>query len=400
MKILHTSDWHIGKIVKEMSMLNDQRYIFEQMLDIIEEENIDAVIVAGDIYDRSVAPVEAVELLDKILNNIIIDKKIPMLVIAGNHDSAERIGFGSNLLRDKGLYIEGCLQKEVRKVVLSDDKGNINFYLVPYAEPAYVKHLYEDNTIRTHEDAMGRILDKIYDDFNESERNILIGHGYITNYKEQGLVEEDDGTKERGGLIISDSERPLSIGGTDLISASLFDKFDYVALGHLHGPQKVMGDRIRYSGSPLKYSFSEVKQKKSVTIIEFNDKGDMNVSLRYLNPVRDMRIIKGPLEMLMSSEIYKETNVDDYISAVITDKGEIMDIMSKLKSIYPRVLEVKREGFLGEDSEKLNRANDFKNKTKLELFNEFYRDITGDELNDESNMIIKDIIEAVEKGGV
>lgn len=398
MKILHTSDWHIGKIVKEMSMLGDQRYIFNQIINIIDEEKIDAVIVAGDIYDRSVAPVEAVELLDNILNSIIIEKEIPILAIAGNHDSPERIGFGSNLLRDKGLYIEGNLEKNIRKVELKDKYGNLNFYLMPYAEPAHVRHLYEDDTIRTHEDAMIKVLEDIYEEFKENDRNILITHGYITNYKEENIIEEEGGIKERGGLIVSDSERPLSIGGTDLISANIFDKFDYVALGHLHGPQKVLGDKIRYSGSPLKYSFSEVNQKKSVTIIEFEDKNNMNVYLRELKPLRDMRIIKGPLDKLLSKEVYEGTNVEDYISAVITDKGEIMDIMSKLKAVYPRVLEVKREGFIGDEIDKLNKAADYKDKSKLELFTEFYRDITGNELDEDKNQVIEKIMEKVEGG--
>ena len=398
MKILHTSDWHIGKIVKEMSMLSEQKYIFNEMINIIEEENIDVVVVAGDIYDRSVAPVEAVELLDNILNTIIVEKEIPVLAIAGNHDSPERIGFGSNLLRDKGLYIEGNLQKEIRKVTLQDENGNINFYLMPYAEPAYIRHLYEDDTIRTHEDGMKKVLDNLYQKFEEGERNILISHGYITKYKDESNIEEKDGMKERGGLIISDSERPLSIGGTDLINANLFDKFDYVALGHLHGPQRVLGDKIRYSGSPLKYSFSEVKQKKSVTIIDFQDKDNMNVYLRELKPMRDMRIIKGPLDKLLSKDIYEGTNVEDYISAVITDSGEIIDVMSKLKAVYPRVLEVKREGFIGEEINKLNKASDYKNKSKFELFNEFYKDMTGNELDESRNEVIEKILEKVEGG--
>ncbi|MDD7796032.1 exonuclease SbcCD subunit D [Clostridium sp. 'White wine YQ'] len=379
MKFIHTGDWHIGKIVNEFSMLQDQRFMLNQLVDIIKMEEPSALIIAGDLYDRSVPPADAVELLDEIFNKIIMELKVPILAIAGNHDSPERLSFGSSLLKDSGLHLEGILQSKIRKVNLKDEHGNINFFLMPYGDPAYVRELYGDSEIKTHEDAVKKIIDNI--DLNEDERNVLVAHGYVTNMKNTEEEEEDEFM--RAGLITSSSERPLSIGGTDLISAGIFEKFNYVALGHLHGPQKVGSDKIRYSGSLLKYSFSEVNQRKGVTVVEIDDKGEVKVDFKQIKPLRDMRIIKGPIKELISPEVYEIGDKEDYIQAILTDQGEVYDPISKLRAVYPNIMALAKENSINEDSSITSAKEGYKDKDKLELFNEFFESIEGRKLTAE-----------------
>jgi len=382
-KIIHTGDWHIGKIVNEYHMTKDQEYILNQLLDIIREESPHAIIIAGDIYDRSVAPVEAVELLDKVLGKIVLEYNIPVLAIAGNHDSPERLNFGSEILKTKGLYIEGLLKKEPEKVVLYDEYGPVNFYLIPYADAALVRDVYEDSNIRNQQDAMKAIIDKIKATMNRDERNVIITHGYIRGT-------EDPET--------CDSERPLSIGGTDMVSYELFDDFCYTALGHLHSPQKAGKENIRYSGSLMKYSFSEVKHKKGVNIVNIDDKGEVMVETRQLIPLRDMRIIKGELNKLMDPEVYSLGNREDYIKVILTDKGELLEPMRKLKSVYPNIMQLELED-RGTRGEQYLSARASRGKSKLELFSEFYKYISDEELAEDSSEIISRIIEEVEKRG-
>jgi len=382
-KIIHTGDWHIGKIVNEYHMTKDQEYILDQLLDIIKEEKPQALIIAGDIYDRSVAPVEAVELLDKVLGKVILEYGIPVLAIAGNHDSPERLNFGSEILKTKGLYIEGMLKKDPAKVVLYDEHGPVNFYLIPYADSALVRDVFEDSDIRCQQDAMKAITDRIKATMNKDERNIVITHGYIRG-------KEDPET--------SDSERPLSIGGTDMVSYELFDDFCYTALGHLHSPQKAGIEKIRYSGSLLKYSFSEVKQKKGVNIVNIDDKGEVKIETRQLIPLRDMRIIKGELNKLMDPEIYNLGNREDYIKVILTDKGELLEPMRKLKAIYPNIMQLEFED-RATRGEQYSSSKASRGKSKLELFNEFYRYINDEELAEDSAEIVTKIIEEVEKRG-
>lgn len=395
MKIIHTGDWHIGKIVNEFSMIEDQEFILEQLIKIIEEERPDALIIAGDIYDRSIPPVEAVELLDRVFTKILVDLKTPILAIAGNHDSAERLSFGSSILTKNGLHIAGVFNKNVTKITLEDEYGPVNFYLIPYIDPRELKIFLQDDSISNHNDAMKKIIDMIKVDLNENEKNIMVTHGYVSYIKE----ENNEQTEEyiRAGLEISDSERPLSIGGTDIINAEYFSCFNYTALGHLHRPQKVKDDRIRYSGALLKYSLSEVEHKKSLTIINLDKDGQVSIELKELIPKRDMRVIKGPLEQLINPEVYKGTNVEDYIFAILTDEGELIDPISKLRAVYPNIMGLNRERLSNRDESRTSATLGYKNKSKLELFKEFYDSIAGRELNEEKLNIIKEIIETVEK---
>jgi len=362
MKFIHTADWHIGKIVNEFSMLEDQAFILSEFVNLVEEERPDAVIIAGDLYDRSVPPADGVDLLDKVLSKIVLDLKIPVLAVAGNHDSPERLSFGSSLLKNSGLHIEGVLNKNITKVSLKDkDEITVNFYLVPYTEPAYVRELYGDENIKTHEEAYKKVIEDIYKNFDRSERNVLITHGYVSYIKE------------------------------------IFSEFDYVALGHLHRPQKVGSDKIRYSGSLLKYSTSEAKQKKSITIVNIDKSGELNIELKELRTLRDLRIIKGPLNELICKDVYKETNTDDYVFAILADEGELLDPISKLRAVYPNIMGLSRESFINSEYNKTSAEEGYKNKSKEELFSEFYKILTGKELDESRMEVLRRVIEEVQR---
>lgn len=389
MKIIHTGDWHIGKIVNEFSMLEDQRFLLGKLVELLEEEKPDAFIIAGDIYDRSVPPAEAVGLLDDILSKIVLELNIPVLAISGNHDSAERLSFGSKLLRNKGLYISGLFNKNIERVTLKDEYGNVNFYLIPYVDPAELRLIYNDETIRTHNDGMKFLIKEIEKDLNKEERNILITHGYVTFYSED--------KDSRGRLETLPSERPLSIGGTDLIDANSLDIFNYVALGHLHGPQKVGSNRIRYSGSLLKYSVDEWRQRKSTPIINLDNEGNVDVELKELKPLRELRVIRGPLEEVTNREIQKGTDLNDYVFVELTDEGEVLDAISKIRAVFPNVMGLKMVNMENNSSNsKTAASSNFREKSMDELFKEFYASIKGkemDELREEQlNIILSEVL--------
>lgn len=391
MKIIHTGDWHIGKIVNEFSMIEDQKFYLDRLIELLEEERPDAFIIAGDIYDRSVPPAEAVELLDNVLSKIILELNIPVLAISGNHDSPERLSFGSKLLKDKGLYIEGTFKKEIRKVTIKDEFGNVNFYLLPFVDPAKVRLIYKNDEIRTYDDAMKFLVNELEKDINKDERNVLITHGYVTFNMED--------KENKGDLELSDSERPLSIGGTDLIDGRNFDLFNYVALGHLHRPQKVGGNRIRYSGSLLKYSVSECEQNKSIPIITLDENGEIEVELRKLQVLRDMRVVEGPLEKLIDRDTHKGENLNDYIFANLTDEGEVIDAISKLRAVFPNVMGLKMVNSREKNVDsKTSAGNNFRDKSESELFTDFYLSIKGKEMDQERIEVLNKVLEEIGRG--
>ena len=385
MKIIHTADWHIGKIVHEHSMIEEQEYILKQFIRIVDEEKPHGIILAGDIYDRSVAPTEAIELLDRVLGTIVLDMGIPILAVAGNHDSPERLSFGSGIMKDRNLHIEGVFKEDLNKVVLQDEYGAVNFFMLPYADPAIVRNTYEDKSIRNHDQALKAIMGKIGKVLDRTERNILITHGYI-----RGLEALED----------SDSERPLSIGGTDYANVEYLKDFDYVALGHLHRPQRVGSDNVRYSGSLLKYSFSEVRHKKSITIVNMDSTGDIEVEERELIPKRDMIEIEGSLDELLNSYRYEDEDLNHFYRVILTDKGELIDPMAKLRGVYPNVLQIEIKDRMRDTKPGTTSAGrGYQNKTKLQLFKEFYSNINDVELGEDDIKIIERIIGEVEKRG-
>lgn len=363
MKILHTGDWHIGKLVHGVHMTEDQRFILENLVKLLKEEEVEVLIIAGDVYDRSIPPTEAVELLDEVLSKIILDLGIKVIMISGNHDSPDRLDFGSRMLRDRGLYIAGKLQREADPIVLEDDLGEVRFYPIPYSEPAVVKALYEKEGSMNHDEAMKTVLAPITENLDPSIRNICISHGFVV-----GTEKPEE----------SDSERPLAIGGSEYVSAEYYQPFDYVALGHLHRPQRISKDEIRYAGSLLKYSFSEAKQKKSFTLIDLKEKGQVDIEERILKPKRDLRIIEGDLEVLMDKDVYSLGNTEDYIQAVLTDRGTLYEPMQKLRSVYPNILLLERERLELSESRQ-DDVVEMRGKSPEDLFLEFYRRVTGEE---------------------
>lgn len=383
---MHTGDWHIGKIVNQRHMTVDQEYVLEALVKMIEIEKPDVLVVAGDIYDRSVPPVEAVELLDRVLSKILLDLNTPIIMIAGNHDSPDRLGFGSQLLRDKGLYIGGRFAQDIAKVVLTDEDGPVNFYLIPYATPAVVRDVLACSEVCDHDTAMAAIVGKIREGWNSQERNVIVTHGFIR------------GTEE---LESSESEKPLSVtlavGGADYVDIKHFDGFTYVALGHLHGPQQAGSLRVRYAGSLLKYSFSEAKQEKSVTIAHVDKEGELQIECKAFVPLRNMRRIKGMLEDLINPAIYEEANTMDYLHVILTDEGELIEPMSKLRTVYPNVLSLEievKDRQVGVS--KTSASAGYKQKSKLDLFGDFYEDMTGQEFSTEKARIVAKTISAVE----
>lgn len=386
MKIMHTGDWHIGKIVNQRHMTIDQEYILEELVKMLALEKPDVLVVAGDIYDRGIPPVEAVELLDKVLSEILLKLSIPVIMIAGNHDSPDRLGFGSQLLRERGLYISGPFSKDIQKVVLSDEYGPVNFYLIPYAPPAVVREVLGCSTVCDHDTAMKAIIERIREVWNGQERNVIVTHGFVRGAEE---------------LELSESEKPLSVtlavGGTEFVDVKRFDGFTYTALGHLHGPQQAGSVRVRYAGSLLKYSFSETKQEKSVTLVQIGKDGELSIECKALLPLRNMRRIKGTLKGLLDPEVYGSTNVEDYLHVTLTDEGELIEPMGKLRTVYPNVLSLDmeiKERRVGES--KTSAGEGYKHKSKLDLFSDFYRDMTGQEFSEEKALIVAKTISDAE----
>lgn len=399
MKIIHTSDWHIGKIVNEFSMIEDQKYILNRLIDLIKKEKPEVLIIAGDVYDRSIPPVEAVELLNETLSNLIIDKNVKVLAISGNHDGGERLSFGSQILEKHGLYIAGRDDELYKHVVVKDGEKNVNFYLVPYKDPALTRKLSNSKEIKSHNDAMKFVVGKIKEDMNNEEVNILVGHGYVT-MKREDAIECIENKYEVANLETSESERPLSIGGTDLIDGKIFDDFDYVALGHLHGRQKIGREEMKYSGSILKYSFSEVKQKKGVYILDINDKDAINIDFKCLKPIRDLRVIKGNIEDLIEEARDLEEGKEDYIQAILTDDGELINPMEKLRAVYPNTMLITRERKREIREDKTSAKGEYKRKSKLELFKEFYEDLGSGDYTEEKEVVLMNTINEVLKSEV
>ncbi len=377
MKLMHLSDLHLGKLVLEQSMIDDQKYILNQIIDIVKKEQVDIVLIAGDVYDKSIPTIEAVNLFSDFLTRLY-KLKVLVFVISGNHDSKDRLSFGNELFVDNGIYIEGIFNGNLRCETINDKDGKLNIYMLPFIKPVEVKRFYPDEIIDTYEDAIKCILK--HSSINKSERNIIMVHQFVTSLGED--------------VIRSDSES-ISLGGIDNIDVTLFKDFDYVAMGHIHGPQKVGRETARYSGSPLKYSFSEVNQKKSVCIIEFNSKEDINISKIPLIPIRDMRVIKGPFDKLISKEIVNLENKNDYLDVVLTDDDYIINAIGKLRKFYPNILKLEYENKISSNEVSDNIDIDKSNMSPIDLFSEFYKMQNGIELPEKKRKIIEEVIKEV-----
>lgn len=367
MKFLHTSDLHIGKSVNGFSMIEDQKHILEQIKAIAKEEKADAVVIAGDIYDRAIPPTEAVELLDDFLTSLL-SERIPVIMISGNHDSGERVAFADKILEKQGLYIAGGDEGEVKQVVLEDEYGEVRFICLPFVKPAVVG-------CQNSSEAVESILEKVPLPMDMRTRNVLVTHFFVTG--ESGETPE-----------LSDSETRVNVGGLDNVPASLFGMFDYVALGHIHKPQRIGKGEVYYAGSPLKYSFSEVKGSKYVNVVSLQQKGETEVIKRELKPLREMRIVKGSLaELMLRGQTESIDTKEDYIQAVLTDEVELLDPIGSLRSVYPNVMQIVLEKNLKEENAETELKMDLGQKTTAELFADFYEMLKG-ERPDEARMDI------------
>lgn len=373
MKIMHLSDLHIGKKVNEYSMLQDQIYILKEILQIIDDEKVETVIIAGDVYDRSLPPNEALELFDEFLYQLS-GRNVNVFVISGNHDSPERISYGGRMMTENKIFLSPVYDGNVKPITLNDDYGEVNFYLLPFIRPADIRRYFSDENIENYTDAVKVAIDNMNVDFNE--RNILVTHQFVT------------------GAELSESE-DIIVGGTDNVSGEVFDGFDYVALGHIHREQTVGKDNIRYCGTPLKYSFSEAKNIKSVTILDFNDKGNIEYSKIPLTPLRDMREIRGTYYELTLKSNYESTNTEDYLHITLTDEEDIPDAIGKLRSIYPNIMKLDYDNLRTRGSGTVDAIENIESKSPFELFAELFKQQNNQDMNEEQEEIMRNLIDKI-----
>ena len=373
MKIMHLSDLHIGKKVNEYSMLQDQEYILKEILRIIDNEKVETVIIAGDVYDRSLPPNEALELFDEFLYQLS-SRNVNVFVISGNHDSPERISYGGRMMTENKIFLSPVYDGNVKPISLNDDYGEVNFYLLPFIRPADIRRYFPDENIENYTDAVNVAIDNMNVDF--SERNILITHQFVTGAE---LFESED----------------IIVGGTDNVSGEVFDGFDYVALGHIHREQTVGKDNIRYCGTPLKYSFSEAKHIKSVTILDFKDKENIEYSKIPLTPLRDMREIRGTYDELTLKSNYENTNVDDYLHITLTDEEDIPDAIGKLRSIYPNIMKLDYDNLRTRGSGIVDAIENIESKSPFELFADLFKQQNNQDMSEEQEEIMRNLIDKI-----
>lgn len=375
MKIFHTADWHLGKLVQGVYMTDDQAYVLEQFIQDVEEERPDVVIIAGDLYDRAVPPTEAVQLLNETLDRIVLDLETPVIAIAGNHDSPSRLHFGSKMMKERGFHIVGQMEANPEPIVLQDDFGEVHVHLVPYSDPSTVAHLYGDASIKNHNEATRAIVERIQAKMDPAARHMYVGHAFVTPY---GEAEENT----------SESERPLSIGGAEYVDAHHFDSFHYTALGHLHQAHYVHDETIRYAGSILKYSNSEASHQKGYILVELDQDGNVSVDKRLLTPLRDIRIVEGKLEDLLAQSVNH-----DYVFVTLLDETPILSPMEKIRSVFPNAMHVERKQafLLGTDDQEGRKPR--KTQSDLELFQGFYQEVRGVKASAETETIFKEVLE-------
>jgi len=375
MKLIHLSDLHLGKRVNEVSMIEEQEYVLAQILRIIDEERADAVLIAGDVYDKSVPSAEAVTLLDDFLCRLA-KRRIPALIISGNHDSPERLAFGSRLFENSGIHISPVYDGAVEAVTLSDAHGEVKFYLLPFVKPAHVKRYYPDEGIENYTDAVRAAIAHM--NMNKGARNVLVTHQFVT------------------GAATCESEE-ISVGGSDNVDASVFEDFDYVALGHIHGPQNIGTSRLRYCGTPLKYSFSEAGHYKSVTVAELGKKDELTLRTIPLTPRHDLREIRGSFTELTDKAYYSATVTDDYLHIILTDEEDVPEAMGRLRLIYPNLMKLSYDNTRTRTNQIVGSAENVKRKSPLELFDELYELQNNQPMSEVQRAFALDLIESIQE---
>jgi len=374
MKFIHSADWHLGKVVYQRSMIEDQRFILDKLLEFMKAEEIKVLVIAGDIYDRSIPPAEAINCLNEFLDKAINVYKMTVLIISGNHDSSDRLEFASGIMEKQGLHIVGNLEKEMKKIVLEDEHGPVNFYLLPFFKPSVIKYDMEVSEIQGFDDAMQYYLS--IQDIDINQRNVLITHQFVSGSSD---------------MIQSESEMPLSVGGTSQIGVEHFEMFDYVALGHLHAPQSIGRPTCRYSGSLLKYSVDEAKQRKAITIVDMDVKGKTEVTTHPLEVIRDLRVVRGLFKDILTNP---SGNTQDYIAIVLEDDGMIVDAMDQIRQIYPNCLTVSYHRNEPDNvSIDLSGQAVVKATDHMAIFKEFYLANFGEEPVEPLVAIMTEIIE-------
>lgn len=352
MKFLHLADLHLGKRVNGFSMLEDQAHILRQILAILDDEQPDGVLIAGDVYDKSVPSVEAVELLDGFLTELRA-RGVPVLLISGNHDSPERLAFGGRVMDSCGIHISPVYDGALAPVTLQDAFGPVHVWLLPFVKPAHVRRWFPDADIESYTDAVAEAVAHM--DIDTAARNVLVTHQFVTGGARSGSEE-------------------LSVGGTDNVDSGVFAPFDYVALGHLHGAQNIGRETIRYAGSPLKYSFSEARQHKSVTVVTLGEKGDVQVRTVALTPLRELREIRGSYDELTARSFYEHTTYrSDYLHLILTDEQDVFDAMSRLRTIYPYLMTLDYDNARTRAAGGMSAPAETERRTPLELFEALYK---------------------------
>ena len=377
MKLIHLSDIHLGKRVNEFSMLEDQAHILKKILAVVDEEKPDGVLIAGDVYDKSVPSTEAVQLFDDFLVRLA-ERKLPVFIISGNHYSPERLSFANRLIDAVGIHLAPVYNGVVEPITLSDEYGPVNVYMLPFIKPAHVRGFFPDTEITGYSDAVAAAIGRM--NIDKTQRNVLITHQFVT------------------GAQRSDSEE-LSVGGTDNIGAEVFCDFDYVALGHIHGPQNMDSGRIRYCGSPLKYSFSEAAQQKSVTVAELKEKGMLEIHTVPLIPRRDMVELKGSYQQLTLREFYENTTYqEDYTHITLTDEEDIPDAVAKLRAVYHNLMKLDYDNTRTRHSAAISGAENVETRSPIDLFAEFYELQNGLPMSAEQTELVASLIEKIWEG--
>lgn len=376
MKLVHLSDLHLGKRVNEFSMLDDQKYILTKIINIIDAECPDAVLIAGDVYDKAVPPAEAIALFDDFLVRLA-QRKRQVFVISGNHDSPERIAFGSRLMDAAGIHMSKVYDSKIVPITLEDSIGAVHFYMLPFVKPMHVRRYFEEETIDTYTDALRVAVAQMGADF--SERNVLITHQFVT------------------GASRSESEE-VSVGGTDNVDASVFEGFDYVALGHIHSPQNCGSETIRYCGTPLKYSFSEAGDQKSVTVVELGEKGSCSVRTVPLLPQHDLVELRGSFAEVMDKSFYENTTWQtDYTRVTLTDEEDIPDAIGKLRTVYHNLMRLDYDNTRTRANSEIVGADVRENISPLQLFADFYELQNNHPMSQEQLVFMEELIEKAQE---
>lgn len=373
MKLLHLSDLHLGIRINGFSMLEDQRYILNQILEIAREEKPQAVLLCGDLYDKALPPAEAVQLLDWFLV-ALSEMGIRVFAISGNHDSAERLSFGSRLMAGSGVYVAPVYHSGIQPLVLEDGFGPVYFWMIPFVKPAQVRRFFPEEPIESYTSALEKVIGSL--GLDKGKRNVLLAHQFVT-----------DGER-------SESE-DVCVGGLDNVDSSVFDGFDYVALGHLHRPQHIGRETLRYCGTPLKYSFSEKNDQKSVTVVELGDKGDITLRTCPLRPLRDMRELRGTYEELTLRDNYMGTDTQDYLRIILTDEEEIPSAMGRLRNIYPNTMNLLYDNTRTRHCGQEQILDAIEEKSPLDWFRELYRLQNGRDMSESQLTLCRELIEKI-----